>query len=207
MTSPNGAFYFVFAGIVLLSTNATAQPRLATEATINTNTLQTGSSGLSSPEEIDPDRASRPNAPNLNARTLRGNPLWAIPLRSLSATSERPIFLPSRRPPAPPTAGPPPAEPIRPPLQQAESNGPRLTLVGAVTGEREGLAVFLDQTDQTLVRLRTGEDHRGWVLRSVEGRKVRLQNNQEIIVVAFPAPNEGSAAPVSPGMYRSQISR
>src|SRR5436309_11189786 len=33
----------------------------------------------------------------------RGNPLWRISLQSLSATRERPIFLPSRRPPSPPT--------------------------------------------------------------------------------------------------------
>ncbi|HKS60528.1 MAG TPA: hypothetical protein VJT13_02445, partial [Xanthobacteraceae bacterium] len=35
-----------------------------------------------------------------------GNPLWAIPLSSLNATRERPLFLPSRRAPAPAVAGP-----------------------------------------------------------------------------------------------------
>src|SRR5215831_17659551 len=34
--------------------------------------------------------------------TTRGNPLWAVPLADLSATRERPIFSPSRRPPARP---------------------------------------------------------------------------------------------------------
>src|SRR5436305_1923241 len=55
-----------------------------------------------------------------------GNPLWAIPLSALTATRERPLFLPSRRAPAPAVAGtpvvavPPPrslssAEPASPP--------------------------------------------------------------------------------------------
>ena len=36
-----------------------------------------------------------------------GNPLWAIPLSALTATRERPLFLPSRRAPAPAVAGTP----------------------------------------------------------------------------------------------------
>src|SRR5262249_53698680 len=50
-----------------------------------------------------------------------GNPLWAIPLRSLSATRERPIFLPSRRPPAPRVVASPAPAPVQPsPPQQPE---------------------------------------------------------------------------------------
>src|SRR5438105_2534326 len=41
-----------------------------------------------------PPSAERPADPT-------GNPLWAIPLSSLTATRERPIFLPSRRAPRP----------------------------------------------------------------------------------------------------------
>src|SRR6516165_2807674 len=48
------------------------------------------------PESL-PARDARPQD-----RRLSGNPLWAVPLRSLSVTSERPIFSPSRRPPIPP---------------------------------------------------------------------------------------------------------
>src|SRR6478735_9031959 len=47
-----------------------------------------------------PPRAERPADPT-------GNPLWAIPLSSLTATRERPLFLPSRRAPAPAVAGTP----------------------------------------------------------------------------------------------------
>ncbi|MDC7985323.1 hypothetical protein PQJ75_16440 [Rhodoplanes sp. TEM] len=51
-----------------------------------------------------------------------GNPLWAIPLETLTETRARPLFSASRRPPppivaaappAPPPAAPPPAPPRR----------------------------------------------------------------------------------------------
>src|SRR5262245_45321462 len=44
---------------------------------------------------------ARPAAALAPDRTLSGNPLWAIPLRQLPATRERPLFTPSRRPPPP----------------------------------------------------------------------------------------------------------
>ena len=44
---------------------------------------------------------------------VSANPLWAIPMSSLAATRNRPLFTPSRRPPAPVVANAPP--PLRPP--------------------------------------------------------------------------------------------
>jgi general secretion pathway protein N len=122
-------------------------------------------------------------------REPRGNPLWGIPLRSLSNTRERPIFLPSRRPPAPAVAGPPVEAPA-PPLVQAEPDRPRLTLVGAVIGETEGIAVFLDEATNDVVRLRTGESHSGWILRSVKGREATLEKDRETVVLALPVPGD-----------------
>src|SRR5262249_56938753 len=71
-------------------------------------------------------------APARPADPPHGNPLWGIPLSGLSATRGRPIFSPTRRPPAPavfavaaagpaaapappPEAGPPSPPPGRPP--------------------------------------------------------------------------------------------
>ena len=131
-----------------------------------------------------------PNAPQRAVQSApTGNPLWAIPLSALTATRDRPLFLPSRRPPAPAVAGtpvvaapqsvaPPPAEPEQPPL----------TLVGAVAGESEGYAVFLDQATNTVIRLKTGQDHSGWVLRSVKGREAILQKDRRTTTLALPAP-------------------
>jgi general secretion pathway protein N len=122
-------------------------------------------------------------------REPRGNPLWGIPLRSLTATRERPLFTPTRRPPAPAVAGPPPVEAPAPP-PAAGPDRPQLTLVGAISGETEGIAIFLDQTTRDIVRLRTGESHSGWTLRSVKGREAALVKDQETVIFALPAPSD-----------------
>jgi general secretion pathway protein N len=141
--------------------------------------------------EFEPQSATRP------VEEPRGNPLWPIALESLSATRERPIFLPSRRRPSPVFAAASPSPPpigVPPPVKPEY---PRLTLLGSVTGQSEDFAVFIDQGDRGIVRLRTGEDHRGWTLRSVQGREAILQKDRETLIFSLPAPNEGSAAPVS----------
>jgi general secretion pathway protein N len=129
-------------------------------------------------------------------REPRGNPLWAIPLKSLSATREKPLFTPSRRAPAPAVAGAPVVVPVDPP-QQAGPERPHLSLVGAVIGETEGLAVFLDDATRQVIRLRTGENHEGWILRAVKGREATLQKEREPVILRLPAPSEGQK-PSSP---------
>jgi general secretion pathway protein N len=122
------------------------------------------------------------------ART--GNPLWAVPLSSLTLTRERPLFSASRRPP-PPVVAPPPVAVVRPPPpppRPREPEKPRLSLVGTVGGE-DGIAVFVDQTNQAIVRLRPGEGHQGWILRAVGGREVTLQNDRDTAVLVLPKPD------------------
>jgi hypothetical protein len=129
-----------------------------------------------------------------------GNPLWAVPLSSLTATRERPLFTPSRRAPAPAVAGPvavvapPPSAPPPP-----EPERPALILVGAIAGETEGYAVFLDQATNNIVRLKTGQDHEGWVLLSVKGREATLEKDKRSATLALPAPG-GPGAPGEPGL-------
>jgi len=129
-----------------------------------------------------PPRAERPADPT-------GNPLWAIPLSSLTATRERPIFLPSRRAPAPAVAGTPVVV-APPPPPAAEPEQPPLILVGVIAGDNEGFAVFLDQATNSVVRLKTGQDHTGWVLRTVKGREVTLEKNKRIATLTLPAPTD-----------------
>jgi general secretion pathway protein N len=138
-----------------------------------------------------PDPATASPDPAKAAPPVRaGNPLWAVPLSSLTVTRERPIFSASRRPPAPPVAAAPvvQARPAPPPSPPREPERPRLSLVGTVGGE-QGIAVFVDQATQTIVRLRTGEGHDGWVLRAVGGREVTLQNDRNTAVLTLPRPD------------------
>lgn len=132
-----------------------------------------------------PPRAERPADPT-------GNPLWAIPLTSLTATRERPIFLPSRRAPAPAVAGTPVVRAAPPPPPPAEPEQPPLVLVGVIAGDQEGFGVFLDQANNSVVRLKTGQDHQGWVLVSVKSREVTLEKNKRSTTMALPIPTIAS---------------
>jgi general secretion pathway protein N len=129
-----------------------------------------------------------------------GNPLWAVPLSSLTTTRDRPLFTPSRRPPAPAIAGPVAAAPAAaPPPPPAEPDRPQLTLVGAIAGRNEGIAVFLDQTNNNVIRLRTGQDHLGWVLRSVKGREATLEKNRLSATLELPPTGVAPGMPPMPG--------
>ncbi|HEY1545170.1 MAG TPA: hypothetical protein VGG01_22455 [Xanthobacteraceae bacterium] len=136
--------------------------------------------------------AARPKAAAADER--RGNPLWAVPLSSLGATRERPLFSLSRRPPAPRVAtvvAPPAPSPSKPPPAPAR---PSLVLVGTVSGPVGGMAVFTDTATSTVVRLHTHEGHAGWILRSVNEREATLQKNGETAVLALPRRDSVSAA-------------
>ena len=124
------------------------------------------------------------------------NPLWAIPLSSLPVTRERPIFTPSRRPPAPAVAAAPRVVPPKAVARPAEPEHPRLTLIGTVVGETEGIGVFLDQATHNFVRLKTGEGHAGWVLRSVKAREATLEKARQTETLRLPLPQAGTGAPV-----------
>jgi general secretion pathway protein N len=127
---------------------------------------------------------------------VSGNPLWSVPLSVLTATQERPIFSASRRPPPRAVAGPPIQPVIVPVAKPAEPERPTLALIGAVVGDNDAIAVFLDRTNQKIVRLRSGDTHAGWVLSSVLGREVTLKKAEQTEVLTL----QRQDGPGSPGM-------
>jgi general secretion pathway protein N len=139
-------------------------------------------------DDISPAGASAP-APN-------GNPLWSIPLSALSATRERPIFSPSRRPPAPAVFAVAAAEPPKPAPTKPEPTRPPLVLVGTVVGEFRQIGIFVDETTKETVRLATGEWHGGWVLHSVDKAGVQFEKGQRTATFMLRPPDKspGSAA-------------
>jgi hypothetical protein len=126
-------------------------------------------------------------------RTLSGNPLWGIALSSLKETRARPIFSPSRLPPAPPVvAASPPPIPKPPPPREPDRL--KLTLLGTVIGGFNGIGVFVDETSKEVIRIRTGASHDGWTLRSVQRRAASFEkNHQETTLKLAPPASEPSA--------------
>jgi hypothetical protein len=123
---------------------------------------------------------------------LAGNPLWKLPLERFSTTRERPIFLPSRRPPGPPTFVAPVT--VRRPAKPPEPERPAVSLIGTVVGTDVQVGIFLEQATHNVVRLRLGEDHHGWVLRLVKAGEATLLKDVEQTLVLGPAPGDATAA-------------
>lgn len=132
-----------------------------------------------------PPAPARPDAPAAD-RSLGANPLWAMPLKQFTITRERPLFLPTRRPPAPPPAAVTVAKVVVPRAKEPEQ--PQLSLVGTIASDEDKFGIFVDQSSKAVLRLRVGEDFQGWKLQSVQGRETTFQKNQLTFVVALPQP-------------------
>jgi hypothetical protein len=153
----------------------TAQPSSVATGTVGGSAIE--NSNLVAPK---PQVGSAWPPPELQRHP---NPLWAIPMGSLTVTRERPIFSPSRR--APPSA-------LAAPQQQApgknDPNRPLLTLVGTVADGRDGIAVFRDESSNNILRMRTGESHLGWTLSTVGRREVTMARNHDTATLVIPNP-------------------
>jgi hypothetical protein len=161
-----------------------------------------------SANDVPDDATSRPSidvelhptkpTPTKPERTTFGNPLWGIPLGSLSVTRERPIFSASRRGPAV-AVSVPRSEPVKPIVRPPEPEHLNLMLVGTVVSEAESIGVFLDQSTHIFIRLRAGEEHSGWIVRSIKGRKASLEKNSRTETLSLPARQDASARPPAGG--------
>jgi hypothetical protein len=136
---------------------------------------------------IDPPAADQLPAPA--ARLPTGNPLWAVPLRVLNITRERPLFSPSRRPPPPAIVAAPSVAPAQAAPRPGEPDHPLLTLVGTIIGDHEGIGIFVDQASKSVISIKTGQDHDGWTLRTVRERETVFERRQREAILALPARN------------------
>ena len=145
--------------------------------------------------------APRVKSGELDRAPPSGNPLWAIPLKDLSDTRDRPIFTPSRRPPPPLVVEKPYVPPPPPRVETKPPPEPlMLSLLGTIAGDSAGVALFMEKSSQEVVRLRTGESHQGWVLRSVHGREAMLEKGDRKETVTLPNPGDAPGAAAPPGV-------
>ena len=186
-------------------------PRVASESP---PTAEVVPPAAAMPSAATPDAGSvvdAPTAPNANApvettgapalvEAAKGNPLWSVPLTTLSATRERPLFSPTRRPPD--TAAPPPppprvaAPPPAPAAAAAET--PPFTLLGTVLSANTSLAILLNTTTNEVTRLRLGQSEAGWTAQKVDLRAAVLAKDGVESTLELPkttdAPADASAA-------------
>lgn len=159
---------------------ASALPAFAAPEATDTgaleNTINLPQAGGSGPSRIGPAAQLPP-----------GNPLWAIPLRLLTDTRERPLFSPSRRPPPAAVGATPVIAPARPAARPGEPDHPQLTLVGTVVSAHEAIAIFVEQASKTVIRLRTGQGYEGWTLRAIHERDTVFENPRHEAILALPA--------------------
>jgi len=160
----------------------------AQDAVVSSDVDRIGSTG--GPRQLVAAENPDPRQPPSSA-----NPLWRIPISSLSVTRERPLFSVSRRPPPPPPAPAPPAKIETPP--PTESPGPPLTLSGTAIGGSRDVAVFHDETTKSFVRLHVGEAAAGWNLRSIDRRAVTFEKDGRVVVVSLPAPGTAPPGPTA----------
>jgi general secretion pathway protein N len=182
-----------------ISCIAAAQTRLAaTSSNVVPDPLDSPPPSFSRPPPAEitqpggPGRGANPGfgvppRPTVAAPEPRGNPLWAIPLKALTFTRERPLFTPSRRPPTAPVTYVAPAKPVAA-STTAEPELPKLTLIGVILGEKDGIGIFVDGATHEVIRLRKNEGHGGWVLRTLEGRQATLQKATSTAVLVIPPP-------------------
>lgn len=104
-----------------------------------------------------------------------GNPLWGVPIGSLAATRDRPMFSASRRPALPPAVfvavEPAPPLPVAAPLPDR----PPLVLLGTIIGGSLRVGIFHEVSTTKSVRLSVGESHQGWILRSVSANDANFE--------------------------------
>ena len=191
MTPSHGIYSAALLMLVGISTGITVDRASPQELTLRNELMPEPSSTPASPEAPlgNPvqNNSTLPRAAKLPAGDVwppqaigRANPLWAIPIASLSATRERPIFSPSRRPPR--------AAALQQSMRGNETNRPLLALVGTVAATPDGIAIFRDERSKSIVRLRTGESHSGWTLTGVKAREATLLRDRDTAVLAIPSP-------------------
>jgi hypothetical protein len=136
------------------------------------------------------------------AASAPASPLAALSLDRLSATRDRPLFSPTRRPPPPP----PPVTV----LPKAPPAPPNVTLLGTVMDAEDARAIVQTGGSANEVRrVRIGDDIDGWKVTQIEQRLLVLSHdNRSASFTMFASPGSpalgkpNDPAPKAPAKHR-----
>jgi hypothetical protein len=101
------------------------------------------------------------------------NPLAAHSLNEFTATRDRPLFTPSRRPPAVLTA----VRDVAPPAPP-----PNLTLFGILIGTDGPSAIVRGAPSEKVVHVRVGDQIDGWKIARIGERQIVLSRDERLVI-------------------------
>jgi general secretion pathway protein N len=105
---------------------------------------------------------------------LIGNPIAEVPMDRLSATRDRPLFSPSRRPAVPPQTRPPPSMSREPAPPPSPVQAPSVALFGIVVSEEGPRAFIAMGPTDSVFGVRPGDDLNGWRVTAITKRSLVL---------------------------------
>jgi general secretion pathway protein N len=70
-------------------------------------------------------------------------------------------------------------------------------LVGTIISDDQSFGIFLDPSTKAALRLKIGEIHQGWKLRSVQSRAATLERDQQTEILNLPEPGSGATGQAS----------
>jgi hypothetical protein len=139
-----------------------------------------------------------PAQPPAPATGTLANPLEAQPLDRLSATRERPLFSPTRRPTPPPPPPPPEAAPVA-----AMPQPPNVQLFGIVMDD-EGARAIIRSDSAKVDRVQIGDDIGGWKVAQIEGRRLVLSLDGRFATFTLFSNDNGQQTPRDPEQTAAQ---
>jgi general secretion pathway protein N len=140
------------------------------------------------------------------------NPLASRPLEGLSATRDRPLFAPTRRPP------PQLAAPVVRAVEATPAPPPSVVLLGIITEANEARALVRTDASDKVVRARLGDEIGGWKVTQIEPRRLVLSIDDRSVsfalfarvgakAAASRAPAGASANPQEQNVAQERIDR
>jgi hypothetical protein len=120
------------------------------------------------------------------------NPLAVHSLDEFTATRERPLFAPDRRPPAPPPVVRVDPQPVDP-----KPVPPSLVLLGVLLDAGQPSAVVRGAPSEKTVRVRVGDELDGWKIAQIAERQLVLaRDDRSVTFTMFDGKNAGERSPV-----------